>query len=368
MRLPASNPWALSMVLVITGACASTPARQLIGRGGASVEVQVAAGVDPARGPGATAATLRVPRPGLYELSWSVWQATPGPLGLRIECGGAVVTQPLARPREAVATVALVPATAGVAPSGEPAGITPAPTEAPAPAIGPAGEQQVGVVYVDAPAAGPCGLVVQALTANVNGTFTLTRIGVRPQLTAEQRAALERAAHQERAEVWRYLVALGARPRPPRPAPLPDPAGPSPFGSAIWVSGAWSWGDDGWLWVPGAWIDPVTVRPPRRVIRDHRRDDDPPRHEVRDHRDEAVGGGHDSGGGSTTVRDHRDDDRGHTVDTRDHRDDKPASGGGGTSTDHRDSGKTETRDHRDDGDKGDKGDKGDGGGKTTDHR
>lgn len=149
--------------------------------------------------------------------------------------------------------------------------------------------------------------------------------------------------------------ALGAVPRPPRPAALVEEPGEPPVDGARWLPGAWAWIEGRWVWHPGSWVlpgEPVPAdvaalglgfgfdlafdadtgggRPDRgpRIrdhrggrdetvrIRDHRDDakaddrkDDRKDDKVRDHRDggydrpaPSPGGGF---GGSATIRDHR---------------------------------------------------------------
>ena len=70
---------------------------------------------------------------------------------------------------------------------------------------------------------------------------------------AERAARREADALQTRARVRAYLVALGARERPPRPAPLPEEPGEPPFEGAVWGRGGWVWRDGQWAWIPGGW-------------------------------------------------------------------------------------------------------------------
>ena len=166
-----------------------------------------------------------------------------------------------------------------------------------------------------------------------------------------QALQLDLAIHA-RGELRAYLVAIGARERPPMPQLRPENPGAAPFDGAAWVAGYWSWSGTEWMWVGGGWKDtsggfgatggdtmvaapavidtpvetvstttvvvepppPTTiyVEPPRGTVvitpvRDHRHEAPPP---VRDHRNEP------------TVRDHRTHPAPAPA-VRDHRDDKP---------------------------------------------
>lgn len=170
-------------------------------------------------------------------------------------------------------------------------------------------------------------------------------------LTASARLAarLDAESLRVRGYVRGYLVALGAKERPPRPAPLPEVPGPEPFPGAVWIVGHWTWTQVEWRWTPGGWSDPgrfgdaggevrvvgggevggEAIADPYGLIvapviethlRDHRR---APDSRIRDHRDGA--------GASIRDRDHRDD-----AAVRDHRD------RGGSSS----SSSSSVRDHR----------------------
>lgn len=174
---------------------------------------------------------------------------------------------------------------------------------------------------------------------------------------AEQAARLEADALQARAHLHAYLVALGAKERPARPAPRPEVAGDPPFPGAEWIAGDWRWEGTDWLWTDGSWVDAaayvaaeaisvglaaVADRPTgERGVRDHRsRPVDPPlvirdQPIVRDHRT----GPRDE---PPVVRDHRDHRESKHSDppiVRDHRESKSGSS-------KRDDDKPQTRDHR----------------------
>ncbi|HEY4243883.1 MAG TPA: hypothetical protein VGM88_28915 [Kofleriaceae bacterium] len=67
------------------------------------------------------------------------------------------------------------------------------------------------------------------------------------------------AAVQFRSSVTDYLLASGARLRPPRPALIAEVSGVAPFPGAVWTAGRWAWHDDAWSWgwVAGGWSDPT---------------------------------------------------------------------------------------------------------------
>ncbi len=178
------------------------------------------------------------------------------------------------------------------------------------------------------------------------------------ELTASYAVAQRRdqAALRTRATLRAQLLALGARERPPMPAPIAETPGPAPSSDATWSGGYWSWASNEWEWQPGAWIEADMVesgeivigadgartyqtgvrdhRTPREHVRDHRDADGDSlpwrqtawkpenRREptTRDHRDEPARGQwtpKDSDKGAK-VRDHRDDDK-----KKDDDDDKP---------------------------------------------
>lgn len=70
-----------------------------------------------------------------------------------------------------------------------------------------------------------------------------------------ERARRIELALEVRADLRAYLVSLGARERPPMPAPLPENPGPPPFAGAEWVAGAWRWTGGQWIWEAGGWHD-----------------------------------------------------------------------------------------------------------------
>jgi hypothetical protein len=61
-----------------------------------------------------------------------------------------------------------------------------------------------------------------------------------------------------RTQLTGYLVASGARIRPPRPEALAENPGSAPFPGARWTFGHWSWTNTQWLWTAGGWSDPDT--------------------------------------------------------------------------------------------------------------
>jgi len=147
-----------------------------------------------------------------------------------------------------------------------------------------------------------------------------------------------------RTQLRGYLVAIGARERPPMPPAPPENPGAAPFSGATWVAGRWSWSGSVWVWSAGGWSDtsggfgetggdvavqPVVVDAPvvevpvvdapvvttsttviGPVIRDHRTvtvrpAGEPPHHEpvVRDHRSSSPPS--DRSSEKSKVRDHR---------------------------------------------------------------
>jgi hypothetical protein len=164
----------------------------------------------------------------------------------------------------------------------------------------------------------------------------------------------DQAALHARSTLRAQLIALGAKERPPMPAPLPETPGTAPFANAEWTAGYWSWVSGGWEWQTGGWSDPnvfgdaggdlavgydgpAPTRSYQTGTRDHRRgerirdqrDDDAPRWEpkresrpsepsrTRDHRDEPRDRWTPKEDKGAKVRDHRDDDK------KDKDDDKP---------------------------------------------
>jgi len=151
---------------------------------------------------------------------------------------------------------------------------------------------------------------------------------------AEQAARLEVDALQARVRVRAYLVALGAKERPPKPPPRPEVAGDPPYPGAEWAAGDWRWEDTEWIWIDGSWSDPAwleaggdgggiglglgagaevvgslvrdhrTQRDP--IIRDHRAQQDPV---IRDHRTQQ----------DPIIRDHRERRSDPPLVIRDHR-------------------------------------------------
>ncbi|MEP6860991.1 MAG: hypothetical protein ABJE66_10245 [Deltaproteobacteria bacterium] len=58
-----------------------------------------------------------------------------------------------------------------------------------------------------------------------------------------------------RTQLRGYLVAIGARERPPMPPMPPENPGAAPFAGATWVAGRWSWSGTVWEWSAGGWTD-----------------------------------------------------------------------------------------------------------------
>ena len=58
-----------------------------------------------------------------------------------------------------------------------------------------------------------------------------------------------------RTQLRGYLVAIGARERPPMPPAPPENPGAAPFSGATWVAGRWSWSGTVWEWSAGGWTD-----------------------------------------------------------------------------------------------------------------
>jgi hypothetical protein len=58
-----------------------------------------------------------------------------------------------------------------------------------------------------------------------------------------------------RTQLRGYLVAIGARERPPMPPAPPENPGAAPFAGATWVAGQWSWSGTVWVWSAGGWTD-----------------------------------------------------------------------------------------------------------------
>ena len=173
-----------------------------------------------------------------------------------------------------------------------------------------------------------------------------------------ERALRIQAALAVRVDLRAYLVALGARERPPMPPAVAEVQGTPPFSGAVWIAGQWRWTGGRWIWEAGGWRDTTmfgdagssgavisvggsaggsvsvggstyvdtvdtvidTVRDHRSApavssqpaVRDHRSEPAPAATPTpRDHRSEPASTS------SSTVRDHRDDDSGPRV--RDHR-------------------------------------------------
>jgi hypothetical protein len=148
---------------------------------------------------------------------------------------------------------------------------------------------------------------------------------------AEQAARLEADALHARSRVRAYLVALGAKERPPKPAPQPEVPGEPPYSGAEWIAGDWRWEDTEWMWIDGSWSDREVLGDAggdwggigvgvgigagggvaRGGVRDHRAGKSEPI--VRDHRagkSEPIVRDHRAGKSEPIVRDHRDGRRG----------------------------------------------------------
>jgi hypothetical protein len=192
------------------------------------------------------------------------------------------------------------------------------------------------------------------------------------QLALEaERARRVEAAFAVRADLRAYLVALGARERPPMPPPIAEAPGAAPFAGAVWVAGRWRWTGGQWLWEAGGWRDTtifgaagesdavVTVggnSSPTHVepARDTRLDP------VRDHRSAPATSG------APSVRDHRGEPATPSAPSvRDHRG-EPATSSAPPVRDHRGEPATSSappvRDHRKDDKQDDRGPK------VRDHR
>ncbi len=181
----------------------------------------------------------------------------------------------------------------------------------------------------------------------------------RMAIEAERARRIELAL-EVRADLTAYLVSLGARERPPMPAPRPEYPGNPPFAGAEWIAGAWRWTGGQWIWEAGGWrdttvfgaagsvggvvggaisigtdYDPPVFQEPAgtttttTTVRDHRSGTvtaPPQAPTVRDHRSETVT----TQPQTPTVRDHRSERQSESKPTvRDHRnddDDKKSSG------------------------------------------
>lgn len=74
---------------------------------------------------------------------------------------------------------------------------------------------------------------------------------------AAAQAAIITGADATRVAMIDYLVSLGARLRPPMPAPLDEDPGAPPFSGASWIAGVWIWSGVEWQWQAGGWNDPT---------------------------------------------------------------------------------------------------------------
>lgn len=190
---------------------------------------------------------------------------------------------------------------------------------------------------------GPLEASVAVLTTD-DGTCSVGAIADDPNVVASYEVFRDAEAHRQRihyealqvrASLRAYLIALGARLRPPMPPRPPEDPGAQPYEDAIWIGGEWRWTGAEWLWERGSWGSAG----PR--VRDHRTSSSSSSWEgdVRDHRDEQV----------STVRDHRS-----APEVRDHR------------SESKQESKPVVRDHRDDDSK--KNDKDDNAPRVRDHR
>ncbi|MFN0245617.1 MAG: hypothetical protein ACKV2T_01830 [Kofleriaceae bacterium] len=87
------------------------------------------------------------------------------------------------------------------------------------------------------------------------------RIEIENERVARERREREqhelRIALSVRAQLAGYLVAAGARLRPPRPNMIVEVAGTAPFDGARWEAGVWIWVQESWSWQwrKGGWVD-----------------------------------------------------------------------------------------------------------------
>lgn len=70
-------------------------------------------------------------------------------------------------------------------------------------------------------------------------------------------AATISGADATRVAMMDFLVGLGARMRPPMPAPIDESPGAPPFSGASWIAGVWIWSGVEWQWQAGGWSDPT---------------------------------------------------------------------------------------------------------------
>jgi hypothetical protein len=171
--------------------------------------------------------------------------------------------------------------------------------------------------------------------------------------------AVEGEARATRTAMVDFLVLLGARMRPPMPAPVVEDGGAPPFSGAVWVAGQWLWIGADWQWQPGGWGDGTSFSGDVHVdnagwtTRDHRPASLPTPTSVdvtptdtwttRDHRPEGNAGG-------VIVRDHRPEPRpareSRDVVVRDHRDDAKDKKDKHDDKDDKKDDKVIVRDHR----------------------
>ncbi|MEO8846882.1 MAG: hypothetical protein ABI591_05605 [Kofleriaceae bacterium] len=74
------------------------------------------------------------------------------------------------------------------------------------------------------------------------------------ELARRQALAID-LAMRARIEMRAYLVAMGARERPPMPELRTEIAGTAPFDGATWIAGHWTWTGVEWSWSAGGWTD-----------------------------------------------------------------------------------------------------------------
>jgi hypothetical protein len=117
------------------------------------------------------------------------------------------------------------------------------------------------------------------------GQRALERVEARLTADADLAQARDQAALHARATLRLQLLSLGAKERPPMPAPIAETPGPAPEPDAEWAPGYWSWESSEWEWQAGGWSSDDDLiaagHPIETGTRDHRKIRD----RVRDHRD-----------------------------------------------------------------------------------